>query len=99
MKYLYACLFLLSVGVAAADGPSLPSARQRWLRGNYDEARGQYEELAKNPAHRVAATVGLSQTWQSQGEYDKALAVLDTALRDLPKETNILARRAELLYL
>src|SRR5262249_29421933 len=100
MKHLYSCLFLLSVSVAAAaDGPSLPSARQRWLRGNYDEARAQYEELAKNPAHRAAATVGLSQTWQSQGEYDKALAVLDAALRDLPKEANLLARRAELLYL
>ncbi len=100
MKYLCACLCLLAAVVPApADGPSLQTARQRWLRGNYDEARAQYEALAKDAQHHAAAVAGISRTWQSQGEYDKALAVLDTALRDLPKDADLLARRAELLYL
>ena len=80
MKYLCSCLFVLSAVVAApADGPSLQSARQRWLRGNYDEARAQYDVLAKDTKQRAAAVGGISRTWQSQGDYDKALAVVDEA--------------------
>ncbi len=100
MKYLYSCWLLLSVLASApADGPSLQTARQRWLRGNYEEARAQYETLAKDAAHRAAAAIGLSRTQQSQGEYDKSLATIDAALRDLPQNADLLARRAELLYL
>src|SRR5207244_10580545 len=84
---------------ALAEGPSLQSARQRWLRGNYEEARAQFETLAKDPKQRAAATVGLSRTWQSQGDYDKALAVLDEALKEQPKNVDLLARRGEVLYL
>src|SRR5262245_34519982 len=100
MKYVCSCLLILCVvGAAPPDGPTLQTARQRWLHGNYEEARAQYEALAKAPEHRAAAAIGVSRAWQSQGEYDKALAVIDLALRDLPKEADLLARRAELLYL
>src|SRR5262245_22939483 len=93
------CLLSLCVVLPGlADGPSLPEARQRWLRGNYDEARALYEALAKDPKTRAAAAVGLSKTWQSQGDYDKALSSLDAALKDSPKEADLHARRAEVLY-
>ncbi|GIW83011.1 MAG: hypothetical protein KatS3mg105_4818 [Gemmatales bacterium] len=87
---------LLSSRVGAA---TLDEARTRWLKGNYEEARELYEQLAKNAKYRASATVGISRTWQSQGDYDKALKVVDDALELLTKDASLLARRAELLYL
>src|SRR4051794_37074700 len=99
MRYLCACLLALNaVSLSHADGPTLQEARLRLLRGNYEEAREQYAALAKEPKHQVAATVGLSRAWRSEGEYDKALAALDAALKDHPKEADLLAGRAEILY-
>ncbi len=43
-RYLCACLCLFCAGAAfAADPPKLKQARQRWLKGNYEEARALYE--------------------------------------------------------
>jgi tetratricopeptide (TPR) repeat protein len=100
MRYL--CFLPLLLALAApvlAEGPSAKEARQRWLRGNYEEAREQYEELAKDPKQKDAAALGLSRTWQSLGEYDKALTLIDATIRDSPRNAHLLARRAELLYL
>jgi tetratricopeptide (TPR) repeat protein len=103
MKYLGACgllLLALTPAVAAdAAGPTLKEARQRWLRGNYEEARGKYQVLLKDAKTAVAAALGVSQTWQSEGEYEKARAAIDTALRSSPKNADLLARQAELFYL
>jgi cellulose synthase operon protein C len=92
-------LFATTAIVSAAEGPTLKEARQRWLKGNYEEARERYETLAKDAKQQVAATVGISRVLQSLGEYDKALETLDAVLKDKPKEADLLARRAELLYL
>ncbi|HEV8061054.1 MAG TPA: tetratricopeptide repeat protein [Gemmataceae bacterium] len=91
-------LVLLVNLVGWADGPSLQEARERWLKGNYAEAKTLYEKLAKDAATRVPATIGLSKALQSQGEYDKALEVVDEALKAGP-QVDLLARRAEILYL
>src|SRR5262245_57547287 len=99
-KHLLACLFTFPfTTLATADGPTLKEARTRWLHGNYGEAREQYEELAKDAKLRSAATLGLSRALASEGEYDKALEVVEAALKDVPKDVNLLARRAEVLYL
>ena len=68
------------------------------LRGNYAEARDLFEELAKQPQHRASATLGIGRAWQSEGQYDKALAAVDSALKDLPASADLLAGRAEILY-
>jgi tetratricopeptide (TPR) repeat protein len=100
MRHLCACLLALTLpALAAADGPSLKSARQRFLRGNVEEAIGQYEELAKDAKQKSAAAAGLSRCYEAQGEYDKALAVVDDALKADAKNLDLLSRRAELLYL
>ncbi len=91
-------LVLLVPLVGWADGPSLKEARERWLKGNYAESKALYEKLAKDPAARVPATIGLSKALQSQGEYDKAFEVIDGALKAGP-QADLLARRAEILYL
>ena len=46
-----ACLLLVVATAPAfgADPPTPAAARQRWLRGNFAEARALYEELAKDP--------------------------------------------------
>jgi tetratricopeptide (TPR) repeat protein len=97
-----ACLGLLTLGLIlpprSAD-PGLRDARQRWLRGNNEEARALYEKLTKDARLRGLATVGLSKTWQTQGEYDKALAVVEATLKDAPADTDLRARQAEVLYL
>ena len=102
MKYLLsACLLLAGASFVVAEEPTLKNARERWLKGNYEEAREQYEKLAKDKdaKNKPAAAIGISLTLQSQGEYDKALAVLDDALKSDAKNADLLARRAELLYL
>jgi tetratricopeptide (TPR) repeat protein len=99
MRWFCVSLVLLCSGVPAAAGaPSLKDARLLLLRGKYAEAREQYETLAKDPQQRVAATVGVCRTWQSEGDYDKALAVVDAALKAEPKSPDLHAQRAELLY-
>jgi tetratricopeptide (TPR) repeat protein len=96
------CAVLIVVCAAAlarAEGPTLKGARQRWLRGNYDEARTAYEALAKDAEQKTAAVIGLSRVHQSLGEYDKALAAITSALRDEAKNADLHARHAELLHL
>ncbi len=99
-RHLSASLFLLVfLPLAVAAPPTLQEARQRWLSGNYGEAREMFETLAKDVKLRPAATVGLSRVLESAGEYDKALDVVEAALKDHPKDAGLLARQAELLYL
>jgi tetratricopeptide (TPR) repeat protein len=88
-----------AVCVARAEGPTLKEARQRRLKGNYEEARVQYEALAKDSKQKTTAVVGLSRVHESLGEYDKALAVVDAALKEDAKSADLHARRAEVLYL
>jgi tetratricopeptide (TPR) repeat protein len=100
IRHLCACLLVLTpTSLAAADGPTLKSARQRFLRGNTEEAVSQYEELAKDAKQKAGAVVGLSRCYEAQGEYDKALAVVDDALKADAKHLDLLTRRAEVLYL
>jgi tetratricopeptide (TPR) repeat protein len=98
-KLLGACLLVLSTAASLSAATTLKEARLRWLKGNYEEAQSAYEDLAKKARTRSPATIGLSRTLQSQGEYDKALAVVEKALKALPKDADLLARKAEVLYL
>jgi tetratricopeptide (TPR) repeat protein len=100
MKPAWACC-LLVVGALnlRADGPGLQGARERWLRGNYAEASSLYEKSTADPTLGIAAAIGLSRALQSQGEYEKALEVVDSPLRKTPGSAILQARRAELLYL
>src|SRR5260370_11963532 len=93
------CLLLLGAALIRADAPTLPEARLRWLHGNYEEAKAQYEELAKDAKLKVPATIGLSLALQSTGAYDKALAAVEDALKDHADDPALNARHAELLYL
>ena len=99
MKPLGVSLALLCLVPALSAGETLKEARTAWLRGNYAEAEESYADLVKKPATRAAATVGLSRALQSQGEWAKAQSAIDAALQDLPKDADLLARKAELLYL
>src|SRR6516162_9739109 len=47
-----------AVSTAYAETPTLKEARVRWLKGNYAEARTQYEALAKDPKQKLAAAIG-----------------------------------------
>jgi tetratricopeptide (TPR) repeat protein len=90
------CLSLAPSSVRA--GGTLQDARQTWLKGNYAEAQEIYAALAKDAKQRVPAALGLSKALQSEGEYDKALAAIDAALKAEPDNVDLRARRAELLH-
>ncbi|MHB1423752.1 MAG: tetratricopeptide repeat protein [Gemmataceae bacterium] len=99
-KHQLFCLFALGfLPLAVAAPPTLKEARERWLSGNYGEAREMFETLAQDAKWRPAAVVGLSRALESEGEYDKALESVEAALKDNPKDAGLLARQAELLYL
>jgi cellulose synthase operon protein C len=98
-RRLSACLLLVCAAWPARGAPSLKEARLRWLKGNYEEALSQYEELVKDPKAKAPAAVGMSLALASTGEYDKALAAVESALKSLPKDADLLARKAELLHL
>ena len=68
-------------------------ARLRWLKGNYAEARELYRELAG-----PAAACGVARTHVSEGDFDKALKILDEALVKSEDDPDLLAAKADLLY-
>src|SRR6266478_1321859 len=55
-------LILLVNLVGWADAPGLKEARERWLRGNYAEAKSLYEKLAKEPAARKSCIFAATST-------------------------------------
>src|SRR5436305_13242400 len=96
MRRWSGCLVLFAVAAPSlADDATPAAARKRWLRGNTAEARALYEALAQEPKQAV----GLSRVCESDGEYGKAAAVVDAALKATPDHPDLLARRAELHYL
>ena len=106
MLRLFTCLLLALP--CLADEPATPkakppdtplaAARQRWLRGNCEEARAQYEKLLADETTRAAAAIGVARTWLSEGDDTKALDVIDEALRKDEKNPDLLAARADLFY-
>jgi tetratricopeptide (TPR) repeat protein len=94
MKTLVALLLCVSVVSAA----TLKEARTRWLKGNYEEAQEEYEDLLKDAKTRGPAAIGLSRTLESQGLYDQALATIAKAVAELPKDADVQARHAEILH-
>ncbi len=91
-------LLLVLVCNFASAAPTLKDARTRWLHGNYEEALETYEQLAREAKTRAAASLGVSRVHEALGNHDKALAAVDASLKDEPKNGDLLARRAELLY-
>src|SRR6476661_8183375 len=101
MIRLLAFLFLALPCLAFADDePKTPKAkkpegpvaeaRQRWLRGNYDEARAAYEKLLEDEKLRGPAAIGVARSWQSVGDDAKALGVIDAAHKKDDKDPNLL---------
>jgi tetratricopeptide (TPR) repeat protein len=98
MRALAIGLLASCTAALAAAPPTLQIARQNLLRGEYEKARGQYEELRKDARTRDLAALGLSQALESVGEYDGSLRAIDFALPSGPKNPDLHARRAQLLF-
>src|SRR5262249_1027088 len=99
MKALWYLLLLPGLAAPARADEPVKAARRAWLRGKYGDARGPHEGRRRGARGRPAPAAGPSRGWESEGEYEKALAVVKDALRDRPKEADLHARRAEVLYL
>ena len=75
---------------------ALADARARLLHGNYAEARAAFEAKAKEDATLAPlAAVGIARSHRLVGDSDKALAVLDAAIKAAPKDADVLAARAD----
>lgn len=98
-NHLGALVLALFVAPLASAAATLAEGRKALLSGNYAEAREIYEELLNDAKTKPAAALGISKAYQAQGEYELALKVVDGALKSLPKNADLLARRAELLHL
>jgi cellulose synthase operon protein C len=94
MRLLLVGLALLVPTLAGAQ--SLSEARTAYQRGNYGEAEEDYAALLKDADLLVPASVGLSRALDSQGK--NALPPIESALKKLPKDAELLARKAEVLY-
>src|SRR4051812_32629028 len=94
MRFLLVGLALLVP--TAAPAQSLKEARTAFQRGNYAEAEEDYALLLKDADLLVPASLGLSKALQSQGK--NALPPIESALKKQPKDAELLARKAELLY-
>ena len=101
---LFALLGPAAAQKADPKKPELPrnplaEAEKRLLKGNYEEAREKYAELAKaDDKLRPAAVVGTAETYRQAGDLAKAAEVLDAAAKEFPKSADVLAARGELLY-
>jgi tetratricopeptide (TPR) repeat protein len=79
----------------------LSEARERWLRGNFDEAMEQYQKLLDEPNSKVAATIGIARVQQSQGDYPQARETIQKLLKEeaFANRPELMAVSAEFLYL
>jgi tetratricopeptide (TPR) repeat protein len=89
--------FLAAPSIHAADTDA-QEAKTRLLHGNYAEAASDYEKLAQGEK-AAPAYIGWSRALQSQGQYDRALEVVEAGLSRFKNDADLLARKAEILKL
>ena len=84
-----------------ADRPALTIDARRdlaYLRlsgGNTDEARDlltSAERLAETPDQTVDVREDLARVYEAQGEYDRALAIVERSVTDFPDDSELVAR-------
>ena len=109
--FAVACLVVAPSAPVAADKPAakksvvppykaaLAEARKRLLAGNYDEARTAYAaSVAKDPTLAPFAAIGMAESHRLVGDSELSRKVLDSAKKESPANTDVLAARADLLY-
>ena len=84
-------------GWGVGSSAEYPALKQRLQRGNYAEALGGYDELAKTEKS-VAAFIGQAACHRALGDTTKAFDALDAGLKASPENPELLARRADLFY-
>jgi len=98
MKCAFVVLLFVCGGFVRTAEPDIREAKTRLLRGNYAEAAADYEKLTAGD-HPAPAYLGWSKALQSQGEFDKALTIVEQGLEKVKNDADLLARKAELLML
>ena len=93
-------LFLGACPVRASEdiAPQVAAARSLMLHGDYAEASDAYSALRDDPEASVTAALGLSRCHEATGDWDKASAVVATALERHPGDADLLAQLAELSF-
>lgn len=86
-------------GAREARADAFDDARDLWKTGKYAEAKEAFDQALKaidNPDKKAVArhALGVAETLESQGEYDKAREVLKSALSDQEDNADLLASLA-----
>jgi len=91
------CLLVMRSGSVIADDPQA-TAHGHWLAGRYAEALDAYGRLAKSGDHPVTTAIGLSRGHQSLGQWKSAVAVLEAARKNHPRDSRLPAHLAEIRF-
>ena len=94
---LYVCLPAVCGGAGFANESSTVAYRH-WLAGRYAEALDGYGRLVKSGDHPVTTAIGLSRAYQSLGQWKRAIAVLESAVKTHPRDPRLPARLAEVRF-
>src|ERR1700752_2809741 len=102
MRTPLAALLLLAFAATAPAQPKkwppgpFAEARQRLQKGNFEEARAAFEEVAKKDAKLAPdAAIGIAAAHRAIGDADKALNTLTDALKSAADNPNLLAARSD----
>ena len=71
---------------AAPNPPTLADARDKFLRGEYEQAAEIYAALGNEPGKEIDGAIGLALCRREVGEYTQAIAAL-TAVEDHAKDS------------
>jgi len=85
-RYLARCLMLvLRVSTASAGAPSLKDARVRFLRGNYAEARSQFEALLKDSQLKIPRRLAWPAPGSAKANTTRPSTCVDAAIQGRPQ--------------
>ncbi|MGL6074207.1 MAG: tetratricopeptide repeat protein [Fimbriiglobus sp.] len=101
-------VLLVLVGVLGANQPpkkekkapsAFAEARQRRLKGNYDEARTAYEAVAKKDEKlRPQALLGIARTYADAADFATAQKLIAEAVTAFPNDATLLGFKAHLQF-
>jgi cellulose synthase operon protein C len=96
-------LAVATTTTTAAEPAGVSEARRLWQNGRYAEALEAYDSLVaapgeKPPALVVTLALGRADCLASQGDYEKAVDAVETALKAQKTNPDLLARLAELRF-
>ncbi len=92
----------LTFATSEVQADALSDARILWQTGKYAEADEAFQAIRNaadvQPADKARATIGLAESQASEGDYDKAIALLQEELAAQPNAAELAGTLADLQF-